>query len=83
MRANKISICPQKDFQKFPEVKPDEICMLKMQSREFPGGLVVRTPGFHHGLGSISGQGTEMPQATWQKKNVIFILKFLVSELGL
>ena len=39
-----------------------------MQSREFPGGLVVvRIPGCH-GPGSIPGWGTEMPQATWQKK---------------
>ena len=31
---------------------------------DFPGGLVVRVPGFHcRGLGSISGQGTEIPQA--------------------
>ena len=31
--------------------------------REFPGGLVVRIPGFHcNGPGSISGQGTEIPQ---------------------
>ena len=31
---------------------------------EFPGGLVVKIPGFHcHGQGSILGQGTEIPQA--------------------
>ena len=31
---------------------------------EFSGDLVVRIPGFHcYGLGSISGQGTETPQA--------------------
>ena len=30
--------------------------------REFPGGLVVRIPGFHcRGLGSIPGRGTESP----------------------
>ena len=32
--------------------------------REFPGGLVVRIPGFHcHDPGSIPGQGTEIPKA--------------------
>ena len=39
--------------------------------REFPGGLVVRIPGFHcNGPGSISGQGTDIPQIVWrgQKK---------------
>lgn len=36
---------------------------------EFPGDLVVRIPGFHcRGLGSILGQGTEIPQAAWPKK---------------
>ena len=31
---------------------------------EFPGGPVVRTRHFHcRGLGSIPGQGTEIPQA--------------------
>ena len=42
-----------------------------MTRREFPGGLVVRIPGFDCcGLGSIPGQGTEIPRATWygQKK---------------
>ena len=37
--------------------------------REFPGGLVVTIPGFCcHGLGSIPGRGTEMPQAVQPKK---------------
>ena len=39
---------------------------------EFPGGPVVRTRCFHcPGPGSIPGQETEIPQATWrgQKKN--------------
>ena len=37
--------------------------------REFPGGLVVRIPGFHcHAQGSVPAWGTEMPQAVWQKK---------------
>ena len=43
------------------------------QAREFPAGLVVRIPGAHcHGLGSIPGQGTEIPQAAQpgkKKKN--------------
>ena len=31
------------------------------KSQEFPGGLVVRIPGFHcHGLGSIPGQRTKI-----------------------
>ena len=31
---------------------------------EFPRGLVVRITGFHcRGLGSVPGQGTEIPQA--------------------
>ena len=34
--------------------------------REFPGGPVVRTRRFHcHGLGSIPGWGTKIPQAGW------------------
>ena len=37
----------------------------KMELGEFPGGLVVRIPGFHcRGPGSILGQRTEIPQAT-------------------
>ena len=31
--------------------------------REFSGSLVVRIWGFHCGLGSIPGGGTEIPQA--------------------
>ena len=35
-------------------------------NREFPGGLVVRIPGFHcRGLVSIPDWGTETPQAMW------------------
>ena len=44
---------------------------LKHYLWEFPGGLMVRIPGFHcHGSSSVSGQGTEIPQAAWhdQKK---------------
>ena len=38
--------------------------MKKETSGEFPGGLVVRIPGFHcRDLGSIPGQGTEIVQA--------------------
>ena len=42
------------------------------QCHQFSGGPVVRTRCFHcHGLGSFPGQGTEIPQGTWQgqKKN--------------
>ena len=44
---------------------------LKLPDGEFPGGLVVRIPGFAcQGPGSIPGRGTEIPQAAWrgQKK---------------
>lgn len=40
-------------------------------SREFPGGPVLRIPGFHsHGLGSIPDPGTESlkPSGTARKK---------------
>ena len=40
--------------------------------REFPHSPVVRTWHFHfHGLSSIPGWGTKIPQAAWrgQKKN--------------
>ena len=45
-----------------------------MQLWEFPGGLVVRIPGFH--WGSVLGQGTEIPQAPWRdlkKKTQLFL----------
>ena len=39
-------------------------------SGEFPGGLVVRIPGFHcHGPGSVTGRGTETLQALWYNNN--------------
>ena len=39
-------------------------CNIKY-TREFPGGLVIRTQHFHwHGPGSIPGQGTKIPQIT-------------------
>ena len=41
---------------------------------EFPGGLVVKIPGFHcHSLGSVPGRGTEILQAArcGQKKKVM------------
>ena len=35
----------------------------KRSGREFPGSLVIRIQCFNcHGPGSISGQGTEIPQ---------------------
>ena len=38
--------------------------LIKTQHLEFPGGPVVRTPCFHcYDLGSIPGQGTQIPQA--------------------
>ena len=41
----------------------------KQAEREFPGGLLVSIPGFHcHGLGSIPGRRTEIPQAEWLDK---------------
>ena len=40
------------------------------ESGEIPGGLVVRILGFHcHGPGSISGRGTEIPQAVWHSQH--------------
>ena len=44
----------------------------KQQTREFPGGPVVRTPAFTaKSVGSIPGWGTKTPQATrrGQKQN--------------
>ena len=48
-----------------------QLSIKKQPNGEFPGGLVVRIPGFHCcGLGSIPGQGTEILQAACgQKKN--------------
>ena len=49
--------------------------MLRGAAGEFPDTLVVRIPGFHcHGLGSIPGWGTGIPQASrsgqkWKKKS--------------
>ena len=46
--------------------------------REFPGGLMVRTPCFQrHGAGSIPGQGTKIPKAAQhgQKKKKLFLIK--------
>ena len=37
----------------------------KNYRREFPGGLVIRIPGFHcRDPGSIPDRGTEIPQAS-------------------
>ena len=43
----------------------------KKEFRDFPGGPVVRTPvaSTAQGAGSISGQGTKVPQATWHSQN--------------
>ena len=42
----------------------------KANSREVPGGLVVRIPGFHcRSRGSVPGQGTEIPQASRHSQN--------------
>ena len=44
---------------------------------EYLGGLVVRILGFHYcGLGSIPGQGTEIPQATQPKNNTLVFFPF-------
>ena len=38
---------------------------------EFPGCVVVRIPRFHcHGPGSIPGQETEIPEATWCSQKI-------------
>ena len=48
---------------------PTEDTKRKRENREFPGGLVVRIPGFHcHGPGSVPVWETEIPQATWQSQ---------------
>ena len=47
------------------------LCLSRNLSREFPGNLVVRIPGFHRcGLGSVPGRRTEIPGscAAWPKK---------------
>ena len=44
----------------------------------FPGGPVVKTPCFQSwGVGSLPGQGTRVPHATWcgQKKKIFFLIK--------
>ena len=44
---------------------------------EYLGDLVVRIPGFHYcGLGSIPGQGTEIPQAMQPKNNTLVFFPF-------
>ena len=50
-----------------PFLSPLQMTKLRIQeiSREFPGSPVVRILGLHcRGLGSIPGQGTEIPQTT-------------------
>ena len=45
------------------------VAILNRVGREFPGGLVVRIPGFHcRGPGSVPGQGTESPASSVAKK---------------
>ena len=54
--------------------------------QEFPGGLVVRIPGFHcHGPGSLPVWETEILQATWrsQKINKILFIYLFLAALGL
>ena len=41
----------------------------KLRAQEFPGGSVVRALCTHcEGPGSILGEGTKIPQLTWQAK---------------
>ena len=41
-------------------------CFKNRMMREFLGGTMVRTLYFYcRGIGSISGQGTKIPQTTW------------------
>ena len=50
----------------------------KKISGEFPGYLAVRILGFHcYGLGLISGQETEIPQAAWHSLKEKFLCTFL------
>lgn len=43
--------------------------LLNQKDREVPGCLVVRIPDSHcYGPGSIPGQGTEIPKATYSQK---------------
>ena len=49
---SQLGRCPSRD-----------VCNYKMYIGELPGGPVVRTLQFHcHGLGSIPGQETKIPQ---------------------
>ena len=43
--------------------------LLNQKDREVPGCLVVRIPDSHcYGPGSIPGQGSEIPKATYSQK---------------
>ena len=57
----------------------------EMSIKELPGALVVKIPDFHcHGLGSIPGQGTEIPQAMWpkeKKKRKEMSISFMESKM--
>ena len=56
-------------------IKETKIIILKF-SEEFHGDLVIRSPGFHrHGLGSVPGWGTDIPQATWHSQKKKFSKK--------
>ena len=44
-------------------------CVFKFQNRDFPGGPVVGTlPSNAEGVGSIPGQGAQIPHALWPLK---------------
>ena len=50
----------------------------KKISGKVPGCLAVRSLGFHcYGLGLITGQGTEIPQAAWHSLKKKFLWIFL------
>ena len=51
------------EYHTAPESLKTVISIFKHEIKEFPGGLVIRIPGFQcHGPGSIPGEGTEIPQ---------------------
>ena len=48
-----------------------------MNSRDFPGGLVVETSGFQcRNMGSIPDGGTKIPHVTWKNQKKKFFNKF-------
>ena len=45
---------------------------------------MVRILGFHcHGLGSVLGWGTEIPQAVRSGQNKTILIFFLIQEIGI